>query len=81
MQYSVIIKYSIVEQTTKMKFGECGIRYSGPVAWNCLPLHLQTVTQTNISKQHLEIISVHRLILLVLLALLGKLYSSTVYSY
>ena len=63
-----------VTQTTGTT-GEHGFSYSSPAAWNCLvclPPYVQAMTDTNIFKQHLKIISVHRLILVVLLVLLDQ---------
>jgi len=43
-----------LKRTTRTKFGKRGFSYSGPAAWNSLPLHLRTITDTNSFKQHLK---------------------------
>jgi len=44
-----------LKRTTRTKFGERGFSYSGPVAWNSLPPHLRTITDTNAFKRHLKL--------------------------
>ena len=43
-----------VKRTTRTKLGERGFSYSGPAAWNSLPSHLRTMTDTNVFKRHLK---------------------------
>jgi len=43
-----------VKHTIRTKFGECGFSYYGPAAWNSLPSHLRTMTDTNVFKRHLK---------------------------
>ena len=43
------IKY--IKQTTWTKFGKRGVSHTGPAAWNCLPPHLQAVTETGVFRR------------------------------
>jgi len=67
-----------LKRTTGTKFGECGFSYSGPAAWNSLPPHLRTITNTNAFKWHLKSFLFIRVFLIVLLVLLDKLYNGTI---
>jgi len=42
------------KRTTSTKFGERGFSYCGSAAWNSLPPHLRTITDTNAFKWHLK---------------------------
>jgi len=43
-----------LKRTTKTTFGGRGFSYSEPAAWNSLPPHLRTITDTNAFKRHLK---------------------------
>ena len=44
-----------LKRTTRTKFGERGFTYSGSAAWNSLPSHVRTITDTNAFKRHLKL--------------------------
>jgi len=49
------LRSETVKRTTRTKFGECVISYSGPAAWKGLPSpHLRTITDTCTFKRHLK---------------------------
>ena len=62
--------------TTRTKFGERGFSYSDPAAWNCLPSHLRTITDTDAFERHMKVIPVHRNFFIIELSLLDKLYTN-----
>ena len=65
-----------LKRTTRTKFGKCGFSYSGSVAWNSLPPHLCTITDTNAFKRHLKSFLFTETFSH--LVLLDKLYSSAI---
>jgi len=41
-----------IKRTTITKFGERGFSHAGPAAWNCLPAHLQAISETSVFKRN-----------------------------
>jgi len=44
---------------TRTKFGDRGLHYSGPAAWNTLPSDLYDITNTNAFKKRLKTVLFH----------------------
>ena len=64
-----------VLRRTRTKFGECGFFYSGPAAWNTLPLDLHDITDTSTFRKRLKNVLFDRAYNGLLLALLDESYS------
>jgi len=43
-----------IKWTTRTKFGELGFSHAGAAAWNCLPPHLQAISETSVFKRNLK---------------------------